>query len=66
MAQPLCRLYLITPPWLDDLAAFGLDRLIMMMTGAQSTAEYFDMDCVEPWPDPAPLVESLSALGMRP
>lgn len=23
MAQPLCRLYLITPPRLDDLAAFG-------------------------------------------
>ena len=23
MAQPLCRLYLITPPGLDDLAAFG-------------------------------------------
>lgn len=39
-----------------------------LMTGAQSTAEYFDMDCVEPWPDPAPLVERLSAqlpAGMR-
>ena len=23
MALPLCRLYLITPPRLDDLAAFG-------------------------------------------
>src|SRR5512134_710155 len=23
MAKPLCRLYLITPPRLDDLAAFG-------------------------------------------
>ena len=25
MATPLCRLYLITPPRLDDLAAFGRD-----------------------------------------
>ena len=25
MAKPLCRLYLITPPRLDDLAAFGRD-----------------------------------------
>ena len=23
MASPLCRLYLITPPRIDDLAAFG-------------------------------------------
>ena len=38
-----------------------------LMTGAQSTAEYFDMDCVEPWPDDS-LVERLGGQlpdGMR-
>lgn len=39
-----------------------------LMTGAQSTAEYFDMDCVAPWPDPAALAATLSVQlpdGMR-
>lgn len=39
-----------------------------LMTGAQSTAEYFDMDCVEPFPDPESLTEKLSGQlpdGMR-
>jgi len=39
-----------------------------LMTGAQSTAEYFDMDCVEPFPEVGPLTEKLSAQlpdGMR-
>ena len=39
-----------------------------LMTGAQSTAEYFDMDCVEPFPEPAPLTERLTGQlpdGMR-
>ncbi len=32
MAPPLCRLYLITPPRLDDLAAFG-HALALMLVG---------------------------------
>jgi radical SAM family uncharacterized protein/radical SAM-linked protein len=39
-----------------------------LMTGAQSTAEYFDMDCVEPFPETEPLAAKLSAQlpeGMR-
>ena len=39
-----------------------------LMAGAQSTAEYFDMDCVDPFPEPAPLTERLTGQlpdGMR-